>query len=122
MTASNTLLARTTLGKNLKVRKGESVVIETWTHGLPYVGAFVEEARRLGAEPLVIYEDEGAWWSAVGQGRPKSASAISAAERAALQSADVFVYFWGPEDRPRVDALPDKVAGGAFATNPDWYK
>jgi len=122
VTASNTLLARTTLGKNLKVRKGESVVIETWTHGLPYVGSFVEEARRLGAEPLVIYEDEGAWWSAVGQGRPKSASAISAAERAALQSADVFVYFWGPEDRPRVDALPDKVAGGAFATNPDWYK
>ncbi|HEV8050091.1 MAG TPA: hypothetical protein VGP88_05815, partial [Thermoplasmata archaeon] len=110
MGRSESLLARTTLAKNLKVRKGESVVIESWTHGLPYVAAFVEEARRLGAEPLVIYEDEGAWWSAIGQGRSKAVAKISNSERAALQAADVFVYFWGPEDRPRADHLPARVA------------
>jgi leucyl aminopeptidase (aminopeptidase T) len=114
-------LARTILARNLNVRKGESVVIESWTHGLTYVPAFVEETRRLGAEPMVIYEDERAWWSAVAGGRAKSVGRMSRSERAALEAADVYVYFWGPEDRPRADALPDRVATPAFAFNEGWY-
>ncbi len=117
-----TELARTILARNLNVRKGESVVIESWTHGLPYVPAFVEEVRRLGADPMVIYEDERAWWSAVSGGRAKSVGRMSRSERAALEAADVYVYFWGPEDRPRADALPDRVGTPAFDFNEGWYK
>jgi leucyl aminopeptidase (aminopeptidase T) len=117
-----TELARTVLARNLKVRKGESVVIESWTHGLSYVPAFVEQSRRLGADPMVIYEDERAWWSAVSGGRAKDVGRMSRSERAALEAADVYVYFWGPEDRPRADALPDRVATPAFAFNEPWYR
>ena len=115
-------MARSVLARNLKVRKGESVLIESWTHGLPYVGAFVEESRRLGAEPMVLYEDERAWWSGVSARRTRPLGRMSRSERAALQAADVYVYFWGPEDRPRADALPDKVSGPAFAFNEEWYR
>jgi leucyl aminopeptidase (aminopeptidase T) len=115
-------LARTILGRNLKVRKGESVVIESWTHGLPYIPAFVEETRRLGADPMVLYEDERAWWSSVSGSRPKDVGRMSRSEKAALAAADVYVYFWGPEDRPRVDALPERVGDPAFAFNEDWYR
>jgi leucyl aminopeptidase (aminopeptidase T) len=115
-------LARTVLAKNLRVRKGESVVIETWAHGLPYVTAFVEEARRRGAEPVVLYEDERAWWSAVAHGRPATVGRISKSERAAILAADVFVYFWGPEDRPRLDKLPAGAADRAVGSNEEWYK
>ncbi|MCI4333082.1 MAG: aminopeptidase [Thermoplasmata archaeon] len=114
-------LARTVLSRNLKVRKGESVVIESWTHGLPYVAAFVEETRRLGADPMVLYEDERAWWSSVSGGRPKDVGRMSRSEKAALKAADVYVYFWGPEDRPRADALPERIANSAFDFNEGWY-
>lgn len=115
-------LARTVLGRNLQVRKGESVVIESWTHGLPYVTAFVEETRRLGADPMVVYEDERAWWAAVSGGRAKDVGRMSRSEKAALKAADVYIYLWGPEDRPRVDALSDRVGNSAFAFNEGWYK
>ncbi|MCI4327148.1 MAG: aminopeptidase [Thermoplasmata archaeon] len=122
MTRAESALARTVLAKNLKVRKGESVVIEGWAHSLPYVSALVEETRRLGAEPLVIYEDERAWWAALAHGRPATASRISKSERAAILAADVFVYLWGPEDRPRLQKLPAAAGGAAFASNDEWYK
>lgn len=122
MTRLESQLARTVLGRNLKVRKGESVVIESWTHGLPYVRAFVEETRRLGADSLVLYEDERAWWSGVDARHTKGLGRMSRSERAALEAADVYVYFWGPEDRPRADALPDKVREPAFEFNEGWYR
>jgi leucyl aminopeptidase (aminopeptidase T) len=115
-------LARSVLAKNLKVRKGESVVIEGWSHTLPYISALVEETRRLGADPLVIYEDERAWWAALAHGRPKTASRISKSERAAILAADVFVYLWGPEDRPRLEKLPPAAGRAAFASNDEWYQ
>jgi leucyl aminopeptidase (aminopeptidase T) len=114
-------LARSVLARNLKVRKGESVIIESWTHGLPYVRPFVEEVRRLGGEPLVLYEDERAWWSGVSGGLASRVGTMSRAEKAALKAADVYVYFWGPEDRPRFAALPERAGNAAFASNDQWY-
>src|SRR5271170_4819919 len=98
-------LARAVLAQNLKVKKGESVLVEAWTHGLPYVQPFVREARRLGARPTVMYEDEGAWWDAATSGNTKLLGRLSEAERGAIKNADVYVYFWGPEDRPRASQL-----------------
>lgn len=115
-------LARAVLAENLKVQKGESVLIEAWTHTLPYVPAFVQEARRLGARPTVIYEDEGAWWSSVDAGQTKVLGRLSDAERAMIKNADVFVYFWGPEDRPRVNSLPEDVREGVVGWNEEWYR
>ena len=122
MASNEAKLAHQVLAENLKVRPGESVVIESWTHTLPWTGAFVAETRRLGAHPVVTYEDESAWWETVRGGDTRVLSRMSAAEKALLASADVFVYFWGPEDRPRVDRLPDKVQSQVTAWNEDWYK
>jgi leucyl aminopeptidase (aminopeptidase T) len=115
-------LARRVLADNLRVRKGESVLIESWTHSLPYARAFVEEARRLGACPTVLYEDEEAYWSAVEAGRFSPWAKLSDAERGALQECDVYVYFWGPEDRPRVDRLPEAAQQKLTKFNEEWYK
>lgn len=122
MVDSSSRLARAVLKENLKVKKGESVVIESWTHALPYARAFVEEARRLGARPTVLYEDEEAWWNAVGAKQYSSVGALSDVERAAIKSADVFIYFWGPEDRPRVNKLPDSAQERVVGWNEEWYR
>jgi leucyl aminopeptidase (aminopeptidase T) len=115
-------LAHAVLAQNLKVRRGETVLIESWTHSLPYARAFVAEARRLGARPTVLYEDEEAWWDAVDSRRLASFATLSRTEAAALSAADVYIYFWGPEDRPRAERLPDDVQEKVTGYNPEWYR
>lgn len=122
MAAPAARLAHRVLADNLNVQKGESVLIESWTHSLPYARAFVAEARRLGARPTVLYEDEQAWWDAVESGKPKAVGAFSKAEKAAVKAADVYVFFWGPEDRTRMAKLPDELQDKITAYNNDWYK
>lgn len=122
MPASESRLARQVLGRNLKVRPGESVLIESWSHTLPWSRAFVEESRRLGAVPTVLYEDDDAWWSTVNARKTRALAKMSGAERAAVSAADVFIYFWGPEDRPRMAALPDSRQEDVTHWNEEWYR
>jgi leucyl aminopeptidase (aminopeptidase T) len=114
-------MAHAILAENLKVKKGESVLVESWTHSLPYARAFVREARRLGARPTMLYEDEAAWWDAVDHGNTKVFGKLSDAERAAVKNADVYIYFWGPEDGGRVNQLPPEVQEAVTGYNEEWY-
>ena len=114
-------LARTILRNNLGAKKGDSVVIESWAHTLPYAAAFVEEARRIGAQPTLLYEDEDAWWAAVKSKQFRPFAKLSKAERAAVRDADVYIYFWGPGDFPKAADLPPKVGAKVTAWNDEWY-
>ncbi|MCI4349754.1 MAG: aminopeptidase, partial [Thermoplasmata archaeon] len=51
-----------------------------------------------------------------------SFASLSKVERAALDSANVYIHIWGPEDRPRRDKLPDKVQERVVAFNEEWYR
>lgn len=121
MVAARETLARTVLRGNLGVKKGESVVIESWAHTLPYATAFVEEARRLGAQPTLLYEDDAAWWNAVRSKQFGPFAHLSKAEKAAVAAADVYIYFWGPEDFGKASELPEKTGERLTAWNPEWY-
>lgn len=114
-------MARQVLSKSLGVKKGQSVVIETWTHTLPWGAAFSAEARKLGAHPMILYEDEKAYWDAVSGADPKVVGTMGASEQAAVKEADAYVFFWGPEDRPRLQSLPDKTRAALLAFNSKWY-
>ncbi|MCI4355953.1 MAG: aminopeptidase [Thermoplasmata archaeon] len=121
MSDSAEALARAVLRKNLGIRKGESVVIETWPHTLEYARAFVAETRRLGAVPTLLYEDESAWWDAVDAKNLASFAKLSKAEKAAVGKADVYVHFFGPADQVRLNSLTEPVRNKAFAFNEEWY-
>ncbi|MCI4351682.1 MAG: aminopeptidase [Thermoplasmata archaeon] len=121
MSAAAESLARMVLGKNLGTAKGESVIIETWPHTLEYARAFVEETRRLGAVPTLLYEDEPAWWRAVEAKNFRPFAKLSKAEKAAVAKADVYVHFFGPEDQVRLSALPSGIREKPFAWNEEWY-
>lgn len=114
-------LARKVLRQDLKIRRGESVIIESWNHTLPYVPAFVEEARRLGAQPTVFFEDERAWWSAVSSRHYRPFEHLSAAERAAVAKAGAYLFFWGPTDMQRVARLPEPASSKVVGYNDEWY-
>ncbi|MCI4318840.1 MAG: hypothetical protein L3K23_01740 [Thermoplasmata archaeon] len=121
MSAAAESLARTVLGKNLAAGKGESVIIETWPHTLEYARAFVEETRRLGAVPTLLYEDEPAWWKAIEAKNFRPFAKLSKAEKAAVGKADVYIHFFGPEDQLRLSSLPSGIRGKPFAWNEEWY-
>ena len=115
-------MARTVLGTTLGLKRGQTVLIEAWTNSLPYAEVFQTEARKLGLKPLVLYDSEDAYWTAVDAGQAKSIGEPPRAEWDALKAADGYVYFWGPSDRGRFDALPDKVQGQLTAYNSRWYE
>ena len=64
-------VAQKVLKETLRLKRGENLVIETWTHTLPLATAFVLEARKIGAHPLVLFEDEATYWKSIEVCSPK---------------------------------------------------
>jgi leucyl aminopeptidase (aminopeptidase T) len=119
--ATRAKLARSVLTNNLRLRKGERVIVEAWTHTLPWAVAFAREARKIGAQALVPYEDEEAWWDAVEDGEDAVLGKAAAHEWAALAKTDVYIHMWGPGDRVRLNRLPPAQGNRLFEFNPGWY-
>jgi aminopeptidase len=115
-------LARNVLAKTLGVRKGENVVIETWSETLPWARPFVAEARRMGANPMLLYEDEPAFWDAVEAGEGRHTGRVGGHEWAALDKSAAYVFFFGPSEWPRLSDVSEKQLAGVAAYNPEWYK
>ena len=112
--------ARHVVTKYLRVRSGENAIIESWAHTLPMAAAMLDEVRRAGGKPLLVYNDEDSWWREIDRGRAKRLGQAGAPEWAALRAADVYVNFWGPGDSERLEKLPDS-ADPAFDWNWPWY-
>jgi len=115
------LLARRVLQDRLHVRPKENVTIEAYPTALPWATAFVREARRLGAHPLFLYEDEPSYWRAVEEGRASLVGSPGDQEWAVLEKTDAYVYFWGPEDQTRAARLPESTWTKLTAFNGRWY-
>ncbi len=114
-------LARSVLTRRLNLRPKETVTIETYPASLDWAAGFVREARRLGASPIIHYEDERSYWTAVEEGRSGTLGDPGAHEWSTLKATDVYVYFWGPEDLARRARLPEKVLDRVTAYNAKWY-
>ncbi|MGC2289756.1 MAG: hypothetical protein WA688_07875 [Thermoplasmata archaeon] len=114
-------LARVLLGSALGVKRGENVIIETWTHTLPYATACVTEARRRGAFPLLLYEDETAYWRSWEAAPRRELGRVGSHEWSALSKAQAYVFFPGPADRVRQRAVRREFRQ-AIAYNQEWYR
>jgi leucyl aminopeptidase (aminopeptidase T) len=114
--------ARSLVEQYLRVKPGENVIVESWTHTLSMSSAMVDEVRRVGGRALLTHEDDDAWWRAVERKQAKLLGRLSDPEWAALQAADVYVQFWGPSDSARVERTPEKILD-AWATGwvGRWY-
>ncbi|EQD49963.1 peptidase M29, aminopeptidase II, partial [mine drainage metagenome] len=114
-------LARSVLTRNLEVKAGENVIVEGWSHTLPWAVALVREARRLGAHPILLYEDEAAFWDSVDAKEDEVLGAAPTHEWAALAKTNVYIHLWNVGDRIRMDALPPKRVAKLFGFNDKWY-
>jgi aminopeptidase len=116
-------VARRLLGEAVGLKRGGSVVIETWNHTLPWATACVVEARRIGARPLLLLEDEAAYWRSLDVA-PSIArwAKVGAPEWAALAHSDAYVFFPGPAEMPRLRAMPTPQYGLLTDYNTEWYQ
>ena len=84
------------LSESLHVKKGESITVETWTNGLPFARQVVVEARRIGAIPVLILEDEDAYMDSL-KNMPKDVlGAMGKHESNLLSGTDAYVFIPGP--------------------------
>lgn len=121
--ASPPAVARALLGSALAVRRGEHVAVVTWNHTLPWAAACVTEARRRGARPFLVLEDEAAFWRSLDLSRsPAGWSGLSAPVAAAIERADALVYFPGPADRPRLRSLPPQQLAPFLGADDEWQR
>lgn len=115
--------ARNLVERYLRVKPGENVIVEAWSHTLAMSSAMVDEVRRVGGSAFLAYEDDDAWWRAVERKQAKPLGRLSDPEWAAIAAADVYVQFWGPADSARLEKLGEKNldewADGWFTR---WYK
>ncbi|HYA57162.1 MAG TPA: aminopeptidase [Thermoplasmata archaeon] len=118
-----TAVARALVGSALSLRRGEHLVVSTWNHTLPWASALVAESRRIGARPLLLLEDEGAFWHSLDTAvSPRSWARLSSPARSALRHADAFLYFPGPADRPRLHALPPQLQSPFLGAEDEWLR
>jgi leucyl aminopeptidase (aminopeptidase T) len=114
-------LARHVLTKNLNVRPGEHVLIEGWSRTLPWSVVLSREARRLKALPLILYEDEDAYWDAIDHKQEALLGAAPKHEWAALGKTAVYLNMWGAVTRLPMAELPPSRRDKLLQWNPSWY-
>lgn len=114
-------LARHVLKRRLGIKRGEALVVESFPSSLPWATAFVRQARRMDARPLLLFEDERTYWDTIDSGHVDTIGTPPESEWALLEASDVYVYFWGPENHARRSRLPEAVAAKASAYNREWY-
>lgn len=89
---------------------------------LPWATALARETRRLKAFPLVLYEDEDAYWDSVDAREDEVLGATPTHEWAALGKTNVYVHMWNAGDRLRMESLGPARVEKLFGWNPAWYK
>jgi leucyl aminopeptidase (aminopeptidase T) len=115
-------MARSIVRQSLKVRRGEWVLIDTWSSTLAEANALALESLRVGGRPSVIYRDEATFWAASTEVPSRHLSYFGAHRKAALERSDVFITFFGPSDRERFHALPPRVIRGLREGQDDLYE
>src|SRR5215472_16361855 len=89
-------VARKVVSESLRLNKGESVTVETWNNGMSLALAVVGEARRVGAHPIMIFEDEDTYVDGVKNAPKDALGRMGRHEYELLSATDA--YFFIPNE------------------------
>ena len=114
-------VAERVLLESLHLTEGENVTIEAWNNGLPFAQRTLVRARRLGAVPVLLFEDEESYVEGL-RGAPKAiVGKMGRHEYALLSATDAYVFIPGPllGGSPKL-SREEVVAYTRY--NSSWYK
>jgi len=108
------------LRESLRVRAGETITIETWNTGLEFAKRVAIRARRLGAMPVLLLEDEDAYVEGLRIAPKERVGEMGGHEFALLSKTRAYVFMPGPVlgGSPR---LSREEFGASTAYNSSWY-
>ena len=100
-------IAASVLRTSLGLRRGQSVMIETWDHSLRAAEIIAVEARRLGIRPFIVHASYWAFFESQRRATPWDANALSSIELAAAAASDGYIVLPDSlEHYARRDHLP----------------
>ena len=115
-------VAKRILTQSLSLKKGESLTVETWNNGLPFARQVVLEARRMGAIPLLILEDEDAYVRGVPVTPKDVLGRMGKHEYKLISGTDAYVFIPGPVLGSYSRRLPRDEVASSTAYGDGWYK
>jgi leucyl aminopeptidase (aminopeptidase T) len=89
-------VAKKVISESIRLKKGESVTVETWNNGFDLARRFVIEVRRIGAHPIMLFEDEDAYVESVKNTPKDSVGKMGRHEYELLSASDA--YFFIPNE------------------------
>jgi leucyl aminopeptidase (aminopeptidase T) len=115
-------VARKTLTETLHLRKGETLTIETWGNGLPLAKRFLVEARKLGAIPILLLEDESTYVESIRVTPKDVLGTMGRHEYGLLEGSDAYVFIPGPPIGAYSPKLNRQVVADSTRYNASWYE
>jgi aminopeptidase len=115
-------LARTILHQSLLLKRGDNLIVDTWSGTLPWAESVILEARILGARPILLVEDEPTYWKSLEEAPTSNLGQVGSHEWAALKEADAYVYFYGPMDTEREEARPSSLQQRVTTVDHEWFR
>jgi len=110
------------LDKTLGLKKGESVTIETWNNGLKFALEVVKQARKIGAIPLLVLEDEETYLKGLAEAPKDSIGLMGKHEYGLVAGSDAYVFIPGPPLGAFYKGISRDQYASAVKYNPSWYK
>lgn len=109
------------LSESLHLKKGESITIETWNDGLPFAQQAVIEARKIGAIPLVVFEDEEAFVQGAKRMDKDVLGKMGRHELGMLSGSDAYVFIPGHPLSAYYSGLSAQEKSASIGYNSEWY-
>ncbi|MDA4137166.1 MAG: hypothetical protein OK449_09265 [Thaumarchaeota archaeon] len=115
-------VAKKILTESLALKKGDALTIETWNNGLPFAKQVAIEARRMGAIPLTIFEDEDAYVEGVRESPEDMVGQMGKHEFKLLSGTDAYVFIPGPVLGSFSHKLSREETAKSTQYGDSWYK
>ncbi|MDA4128412.1 MAG: aminopeptidase [Thaumarchaeota archaeon] len=109
------------LNESLRVKKGETITVETWNSGLPIAREVVKLARRIGCIPIMIFEDENTYVDGVRKTPRKVLGQMGKHEYGLLAASDAYVFIPGPPLGSYYKRITREEYSKATRYNDAWY-
>jgi leucyl aminopeptidase (aminopeptidase T) len=115
-------VARKVISETLRMKKGETLTVESWNNGIPFVRRLVVEARRKGVIPVVVFEDESAYVEGVRVTPKDVLGTMGRHEYGLLAGSDAYVFIPGPPIGAYSPHLSRQEVADSTRYNHSWYE
>lgn len=121
-TALYSNVAKKILSDSIAAKPGDCITVETWNPGLDFAREFVTEARKLGCNPILVFEDESAYVKGVKSSPAEFQGNMGKHEMALLSNSDAYVFIPGPPIATYSTSLSAQEKSRSTAYNSSWYE